>query len=225
MPFYRKKRGFKKRGGMRRRPKMLGRRRFAPKKRIASINRSPISYTREVPLANLQISTGQNKVFFAYQFQLDQLPNISDFQGLFDQFRIRCIIIKFRLVQPPEAGNTPATSQFYPDIYVTVDHDDSTVPTLVEDVLQYGKCKRGILKPNYWFKYRLFPTTAQQLYRTGTTTAYAPLRNKQWIDLAYPNTPYYALKGVVSNEAAGVTTAPLAIEVHQIMTVQFKGSR
>lgn len=226
MPFVKKKRGFRRKGGgMFRRPRRMLRRRRALGAKITSINKVPISYTREIPLNNLIIASGGNKVFFAYNFAADQLPNISDFQGLFDQYRIRAVTMKFRMVQPPEAQNTPATSQFYPDIYVTVDHDDATTPTTVDEILQYGKCKRGILRPNYFFKYRFFPTCAQQLYRTGTTTAYAPLRNKTWIDLAYINTPYYALKGCVSNEASGVTTAPINIEAHLVLTIQFKNVR
>lgn len=223
---YKKRGGFKGKRRMSRRP---AKRSFKRKRMVRSapisINRAPISYTREIPLNNLTITTGTNKVFFGYTFTADQLPNISDFQGLFDQYRIRSIVMKFRLVQPPEAQNTTAASQFYPDIYCTVDHDDATTPTTIDEILQYGKCKRGVLRPNYFFRYRLFPTTAQQLYRTGTTTVYAPLRNKQWIDLAYINTPYYALKGAVSNEASGVTTSPIAIEVHMVMTIQYKSAR
>lgn len=219
----------RKRGGrrmLRRRPRKAFRpRRARPAKGPVSINKHAISYTREVPLNNLVITTGNNKVFFGYSFGLDQLPNYQEFSALFDQFRIRRVMMKFRLVQPPEASNTPATSQFFPDIYTTVDHDDASVPGDIDTVLSYGKCKRGILKPNYWFRYACYPTCAMQLYRTGTTTAYAPMKNGAWIDLGYPNTPYYAVKGAISNEAAGVTSAPLNIEVHLVMTVQFKNTR
>lgn len=195
------------------------------KKMFANINRVPISYSREIPYNNLVLTTGNNKIFFGYAMSLDGMPNYSEFTSLFDVYRIKGVTFKFRLIQPPEAQNTPATSQFYPDIGVTVDHDDANAPTLVEDVLQYGKCKRGILRPNRWFKYRCHPTPAIQLYRTSTTTAYAPAKNSMWLDLAYVNTPYYGIKGFISNEAAGLTTAPLAVEVRVIYYVQFKNSR
>lgn len=203
----------------------LYKRRVAMRKQIVSINRTPISYTREIPFNNIIITTGTNWVAFARSFSVSLLPNFSDFSGLFDQYRIRCIVAKFRLVQPPEASNTPATSQFYPDIYVIVDHDDDTVPTSVDTVLQYGKCKRGVLKPNFWFKYRFYPTAALQLYRTATTTAYAPAKNGMFLDLNQSDTPYYGIKGIVSNEAAGLTTAPIGIEFHAVLVVQFKNSR
>lgn len=192
---------------------------------IPSINRSPISYTREIPLNNLTIPIGDNKCFFASSFGVSAIPQIAEFTALFDQYRIRGVIAKFRLVQPPEATNTAATSQFYPDIYVTVDHDDAATPTTVDQILQYGKCKRGILRPNRYFTYRFFPTAALQLYRSATTTAYAPAKNSMWMDLAQTDMPYYGLKGCVSNEAAGVATAAIAIEYHIVMRVQFKNSR
>lgn len=194
-------------------------------RKILSINRNPISYTREIPLNNVTIPTGQNWVTFGAAFNIAQLPNILDFTSLFDVYRIRCIVAKFRLVQPPEASNTPATSQFYPDIYMAVDHDDAAQPTNPEVVLQYGKCKRAVLKPNRWVKYRFYPTTSVQLYRSATTTGYAPMKNGTWLDLAQTDTPYYGLKVAISNEAAGVTTAPLNIEWHLTMVAQFKSSR
>lgn len=196
-----------------------------PMRKIVSINKGAISYTCEIPLNNYLIPLGDNKVFFAQSYAISAIPNYAEFTALFDQYRIRRVIVKFRLIQPPEASNTPATSQFYPDIGVTVDHDDATTPTSVDQILQYGKCKRGILRPNRWFTYRFYPTAALQLYRSVTTTAYAPARNSMWMDLAQVDMPYYALKGFVSNEAAGVTTAPIGIEVRLVMTAQFKNSR
>lgn len=229
MPSFKCKRIFRRRWPAKRRPRprvRMGRiTRMGPRKMFTNINKVPIAYTREVPYNNLVLASGNNKIFFGYAFNLENLPNYSEFTSLFDVYRIKGITAKFRLVQPPEAQNTPATSQFYPDIYVTVDHDDANAPTAVDDVLQYGKCKRGILRPNQWFTYRCHPTPAIQLYRSGTTTAYAPAKNSMWLDLAYTNTPYYAIKGCVSNESAGLTTANLNVEVHMIMYVQFKNSR
>lgn len=226
MPFKRKRSSRTPRfSSMRRLRRYRPKRRVMARKAIASINRAPISYTREIPLNNLTIGTGSNWMAFASAFTVSQLPNLTEFNSLFDCYRIRCIIAKWRLVQPPEAQNTPATSQFYPDIYVTVDHDDATVPTSVDYVLQYGKCKRGLLRPNRWFRYKFYPTAALQLYRTATTTAYAPAKNSMWLDLTQTDTPYYGLKGIISNEASGLTTANLNIEYHITMVVQFKSSR
>lgn len=204
----------------RRRPRKVGFKRYIP-----SINKTPISYTREIPNNNLQITTGSNWMSWATTFSAGTLPNITEFSNLFDVYRIRRVTIKLRLVQPPEATNTPATSQFYPDVYVTVDHDDATIPPSVDSVLQYGKCKRGVLRPNRWFTYSFYPTTSIQLYRGPTTTGYAPMKNGAWLDLAYTDVPYYGLKGVISNEAAGVTTAALAVEYHTVYTIQFKNNR
>lgn len=196
-----------------------------PRKAIVNINRNPISYTREIPLNNLNIPIGSNWIGFSNYFTIANLPNLTEFTGLFDQYRIRTVIMKFRLVNPPEGAAVTAPSQFYPDIYVTVDHDDNVTPTSVDSVLQYGKCKRGVLRPNQWFTYKCHPTPALQLYRTATTTAYAPAKSTMWLDLAQTDCPFYGIKGIISNEASGVVNATLAIECHIVMYVQFKNSR
>lgn len=211
-------------GRKRRRTRFKGKR-VPPKRAILAINKHPLSYIREIPANNLTIPLGDNKLYFANSFAIGALPNIAEFTPLFDQYRIRYIIAKFRLVAPPEANAVTAQSQFYPDIYVTVDHDDAVTPTAVDQVLQYGKCKRGILRPNRWFKYKFYPTAALQLYRSATTTAYAPAKNSMWMDLANTDMPYYGLKGVISNEASGVTVAPIAIEYHLVYCAQFRNCR
>lgn len=76
----------------------MWRKRVTPRKMIPSINRTPISYTREIPLNNIVIPLGDNKVFFAAAYTLSNLTNYAEFTALFDQYRIRTIIVKFRLV-------------------------------------------------------------------------------------------------------------------------------
>lgn len=219
----------KQRRFQRQRRQMIGC--FAPKrvpmrKQIVSINRAPVSYTREFSYPNLQILTGNINVFNSYYFTLNSLPNYAEFTLLFDQYRIWTMIMKFRLIAPPEANNTITTQQYYPDISCTVDYDDSNVVTCMETIYQYGKCKRGILKPTQWFTYKFHPTVSFQLYRTSTTTAYAPAKSDQWLDLTYTDTPYYGLKvGIDASPIGAVQAATLNVEVHAVMIVEFKNSR
>ena len=57
-------------------------------------------------------------------FQLADMPEYSKFTDIFDQHKIRKVIIRFRLVYDP--AKAPLANQaVYPDMYRTVDHDDN----------------------------------------------------------------------------------------------------
>lgn len=204
----------------------MWRTRVTPRKMIANINRTPIRYSREFSFPNLVLSAGTQRVFNSYYFTISQLPNYAEFTPLFDQYRIRTVILKVRLVSPPEANNTPILQQYYPDIACTVDHDDNNTVTDMETLWQYGKCKRGILKPNLWFTYKCHPTAALQLYRTATTTAYAPAKSTMWMDLAQTDMPYYGIKvGVDATSIGSAQSFNMQIEVHCVMVCEFKNAR
>lgn len=219
-------RRFIKRRPRRVKRRRISRRRVGIRKMIPNINRTPIRYTREIIFPNLLIIPTTVNVFNSYYFTISQLNNYTEFTPLFDQYRIRTVIMKFRLIAPPEANNTPVNQQYYPDIACTVDHDDNNTVTSMETLWQYGKCKRGILRPNSWFTYRCHPTAAIQLYRTTTTTAYAPAKSTMWMDLAQTDMPYYGVKvGIDASSIGSNQTFNLQIEVHAIMVADFKSSR
>lgn len=227
MPIYKRKRssyGKNKRRLRPRRTRLVSRKRM--RRSPVSINRNPVRYSKEVSVGNITVASGTNSITTAYFFTLaGWLTNSSEFTNLFDQYRLRCVIMKFRLIPPPEANNTPTTLQFYPDIVATVDHDDANVPTDLDTIRQYGKCKSGILKPNSWFTYRCFPTTSMQMYRTATTTGYAPVKNSQWIDLAYTDIPYYSVKVGIDYTSLGTLAANAGVEVRAYLTWEFKNAR
>lgn len=196
-------------------------------RRSANMNRAVIKYAREIPVStNLTIPSGSVFSTYGYYFTIDGwLPNYTEFTPLFDQYRLRSVIFKMRLVSPPEANNTPVTLQYYPDVIIAVDHDDATAPTTVDELRQFGKAKCGILKPNSWFKYKCYPTTSMQMYATATTSGYAPARNKQWIDLAYTNVRYYGLKIALDCTSLGSLANQLVVEARAYMIWEFKNSR
>lgn len=209
------------------RRKRTSRRRMYRRRRYggASINRSLISYQREVGLGLLTIPAGTNTVFGAYAASLNSyIPNYSEFSNMFDQYRLKFVVWKFRLISPPEATSTAATQQYYPDIYVTVDHDDQGIPSSTDQILQYGKAKTGILKPNTWFTYKCYPTCVSNIYR-GATSAYSIAPTKTWIDIAYTDVPFYGLKVALDASLAATQTNNWSCEVRAISKWEFKSSR
>lgn len=225
MPFYRKKRTYRRRPIRRRR--FIRRIRRPRISRALNINKSICRYSREIPVSsNLTIPSGSTFSTYGYYFDLTGwLPNSTEFTVLFDQYRLRSVIFKMRLVSPPEANNTPVTLQYYPDVIVAADHDDVTAPSTVDELRQFGTAKCGILKPNYWFKYKVRPTPLTVMYHNGVTNGYGITRNKQWLDLAYPLVRYYGLKIALDCTSLGTLANTLVVEARAYMTWEFKNSR
>lgn len=197
---------------------------IAPRKAL-SINKNPVSYHREMSYGVYSIAPAGNTLLNSYTFTLQQLvPNYTEFTTLFDQYRLRCLVFKIRMVRSPDASSTTANGQYYPDIYCAVDHDDATIPANVDAVMQYGKVKSGILKPNVWFKYKCYPTPSTTVYR-GVTAAYMPVKINQWIDLAYTDVQFYGIKLAVDATSIGNQTDSMLFEVRIWSKWEFKNSR
>lgn len=200
-------------------------RRRRPLRRAVNIGRTPIKYVKEQGIEDIPVLVGTSGVTQAYAFTLaGSLTNYTEFTQLFDQYRLKSVMMKIRLVQPPEANNTSSTSQYYPDIVVAVDHDDNTVPSGYDTIQQYGKSKQGILKPDKWFTYKCRPTAAVMLYRTATTTAYGPASYKQWYDCNNIDIPFYGVKLAVKYPW-NLQTAQTLVEVRAVTIWEFKNSR
>lgn len=188
--------------------------------------RIPTRYGCETAIANINIPIGSSAVYNAWYFTLGaHLPGYTRFTGLFDQYRLYSVTFKMRMLQPPEATGTTGNQQFYPDVYCTVDHDDNNVPTDTDYVRKYGKCKSGILVPNKWFTYKCHPTAAIQLYRTATTTSYAPAPMGIFLDLNQTDTPYYGIKTAVDASALTAQTSAWFFEVRAYLEWDFKNTR
>lgn len=198
------------------------RRRFS---RTTDIGRTPITYRKEQGIEDLAILVGTNGTQWAYAFTLsNSLTNYTEFTNLFDQYRLKSVMIKFRLVQPPEANNTSLTGQYYPDIVVSVDHDDNSTPAGYDTIQQYGKSKQGILKPDKWFTYKCHPTAVVQMYKTATTTGYGPASRNQWFDCNYIDIPFYGIKMSVKYPW-NLQTSQVLVEIRAVTIWQFKNSR
>ena len=52
---------------------------------------------------------------------------------------------KVQLISPPEEDGSTINTMYYPDFYITVDHDDITPSPNTETMLQYSKVKQGVL--------------------------------------------------------------------------------
>lgn len=163
-------------------------------------------------------------------FNIGMLQDISTIVQLFDQYRILRVDFYIRMCIDP-AANQPLnnatgsnTNNFYPDVYLTVDHDDVNTPTSVAYMLQYDKCKTAILRPNSWVKYRLHPTPLINTSGSGQMMG----KSRQWIDCASTTVPFYGIKWIVDASnmlPSGDLVQNLYYEVKWKMLCQFKNQR
>lgn len=138
------------------------------------------------------------------QFSLNDIPNVSEFTTLFDQYKLKAVVVTIKMLQNPNALYIPTQSSntscnFYPTIWYTSDFDDQMTQTLAQ-IKEFERVKHRVLYPNKELKIVLRPKTLSQLYRTSVTTGYANTPGSPWLDLANTDIPHYGLKTVFDFE-------------------------
>lgn len=132
----------------------------------------------------------------AMQFQLNALPNYTEFTNLFDCYRINAI----KVTLMPRANSAEAgTNQGLVKLFTVIDTDDATSPTNLQEVLQYENVKSS--NSAYDHKRYLKPKIARSLYQAGGIAAYG--ESTGWIDCSNPGVPHYGLKYVLQQLPAG----------------------
>lgn len=141
-------------------------------------------------------------------FTLQSLVNATEFQQLFDQYRIDKVVVTYQLVNNPDANNYMNSttlvnaSNFYPTVWSAIDYDDNAATNISEMKERIG-VKNQILYPNKKLYFTVRPKVLVQTYRTSLTTGYAP--KSVYIDMTNMDVPHYGLKTVI--DFAGVPPA------------------
>lgn len=137
-------------------------------------------------------------------FQMDDVPNVSEFQNLFDYYKLNRVLVTIKMIPNPDAqnfGQVVATNNatWYPTLWYVVDHDDNNTVTLAQ-IKEFERVKHRVLKPNSEIKIMVRPTNLIQCYRTLATTGYQIDFKKQYLDMANLDIPHYGLKMVFDFE-------------------------
>lgn len=144
-----------------------------------------------------------NISFGAFGYNINQLPNVSEFINLFDHFRINAVVSKFYLQIDPAATNTQ-TSAVIPRMYWVKDYNDSAAPVDIATLRQYNNMRQRTLNPYRPITIKVRPAVLTNMYEGVATTAYSP-KWKCWIDTNDPATPHFALKWAIENFPTGYT--------------------
>lgn len=130
----------------------------------------------------------------AINFSLSQLPNVTEFTGLYDQYKIKAV--KCTLI-PRHTEVLAGTTNLQGNMWSVLDYDDSNVPSNLDELLQYQNIKRTRMNQTHTRYFR--PMT-----RTILSTGYSPKRN-QWIDCSDTTVEHRGVKFWFDSRLAPVT--------------------
>lgn len=220
MPFRRSRRP------QRKRTKVMGGR----KRSINKVRRQVHVFKRTAYLGTVTASISAlgvpAPVATGYAMSLSQLPNVGDFTGLFDQYKITGA--KLTLTPALSEGiNSPlfgtATSLGFSRVHSVIDYDDNTAPASEDAMLEYGSHKSTA--PFKTHSRYIRPKVLNEVYRSAITTAYAP-KSSQYLDMTYTDVPHYGLKVWISAPNTPLGTAgQISYKVYQTLYFTCKNTR
>lgn len=145
----------------------------------------------------------------ALSFKLSDLVNYSEFENLYDRYKITRIQLRIHLVTNPDStlyNGSEATNvlwqsaNVFPRIWFCGDYDNDASENITA-FRQRAAAKSFILRPNKDYKVWVKPATLVQAYRGAVTTTYEP-KWGAWVDMSQPDTPYYGWRCAIDSDGA-----------------------
>lgn len=160
----------------------------------ARIQAAPHTFCRSFHIKEALTSlTGIDYIAAGQSNWMAQLPSASEFSALFDQYKIRKVEWTYcpRFTELSQAAASAAVNIALPRFYSAVDQDDATIPTSLNQMMQYANLKgTPFNKP---VKITYTPSVSTQVYGSLTTTGYASKKN-QWLDINNLDVSHYGHK-------------------------------
>lgn len=195
----------------RRRPRRMLRKRkpgLIRRRRAGALRRQVHSFKRVVDLGSYTASASaltQTPISKSFSFALADLPNVAEYTGLFDQYKLTGISLKIipRASQFQGAASGTVNAIGYNPVITALDFDDAATPSSKEVLMQYGSCK--FTGSNRIHKRYFKPKILQPAWVNAISSGYASERAK-WIDIANTNVAHYGLKWWVDAPALGASS-------------------
>lgn len=155
-------------------------------KRVAFKNIGTHYFKRTVSGTTLTHLYPVNGTGVQVTFKLSDLPNYTDFTGLFDQYMITKVVMNmFPASNVADSGTTNQIAT------LRVCSDPDGGPDTAETELAQKPHKDIYLNRNRSYVIRDL-SILKEIYRSPTTTTYEPKKNT-WIDMATADVPHYSL--------------------------------
>lgn len=139
----------------------------------------------------------------AIAFKLSDVTDNAHIVGLFDQFKIRKVVVEFvprrttAIMVTPDTATDLATS--IPMFATTIDYDTDTAPTAITDIREFSQNKETTA--DRYQKWVFTPAILNEVYRSAITTSYSTVKN-QWLDTNHTDVPHRGIRYFM--EAGGV---------------------
>lgn len=123
----------------------------------------------------------------------DSLPDLTDFTNLFDQWRLKKVLVRFDIA----AGynNSASTPVIMPNIWYVSDYDDPQDLSL-NNMLQYPQVQvHNFYKNGYEpLQVSLSPKPLRDVAGAGISTGYGPMPVAPWLRTSDMTLPHYGMK-------------------------------
>lgn len=147
------------------------------------------------------------------------LPNVAEFSNLFDQWRLKNVMVRFDIAFGYQGlGTTPVVT---PNLIYATDYDDSGDAT-IDDLLQYPQVQVHNFYNNGYtpFQVSLSPKPLRDIAGSGVTTGYGPMPVAPWLRTSNMSIPHYGLK-LALDWMGKVQTSDIQIVVTVFYNLEF----
>lgn len=134
---------------------------------------------------------------YATSFSISQLPNVSEFTSLYDNYRIEKVVFRMRPYWTDlSVSGTTVQSYALAPIYTAIDLDSAALPASTATLRQYSTCRsHTALRP---ITRVLRPRPLTEIYESALGTSYALAPKNVWLDTARTSVPHYGIKVAAS---------------------------
>lgn len=184
-------------------------------------------------LMSLTTSATNTTHYFALAmaFCIADIPAVSDFTTLFDQFKLNCVVLRFFPVATEVSTGTSAGGNTSVGGWVhhIIDSDDYATPTAsdvgVDDLRQYSGYKVQNLVGRRPISRKIYPKISMAAAGTGGAFNSAVNVPRKWINLAYTDTIHYGFKAVFEIYDPVGVASNLSYKVEPIYYLSFRNIR
>lgn len=148
---------------------------------------------------------------FGAFFRASDLPDIAEYQNMFEQYRINKVTVKI-IPMATEASSAAAASgtatQSAVFFHWCLDYDDAARPTASLAGINALRQRTGYKLRNIYsgngkpITVTFTPKVLEDVYRSSISTGYKPVKGG-WIDEGYPDVPHYGLKCITESICSG----------------------
>lgn len=178
------------------------------------VSRKTHSFKRTLQFTPISAPAGV-MFYYAYQFQLNQLTNFTEFTNLFDNYRVNKLLLKF---VPRSTVNQQTGNAFLGEFISVIDYNDVVTPSSSAQLMEMDTHRKTT---GFRTHARMWtPSVLTPQYSVGGSGSFVSNpRFKQWINSSNPDISHYGFKMSYDNTS---NVAPVVWNVFLTAYMSFK---